>query len=220
MKKYKLALFDLDGTILNTVKDLQQSINHCLERYNYPLKTEAEVASFMGNGIRRLCELAVPCNTETKIIDEVFEEFNKYYAVHCNDYTKPYDGIIDIVNKLKENGVIVTVVSNKADYAVQPLLKSHFNGVFEYGVGLKEGIRKKPYPDSCNEIINKYKIDKKDTVYIGDTEVDIATAKNAGIDCVSVSWGFRSRKELIDAGASLIIDDVDELLGVILWLNF
>jgi len=217
MNKYKLALFDLDGTILNTVKDLQLSINHCLDKYNFPNKSEKEVASYMGNGIRRLCELAVPTGTDIKIIDEIFDMFNDYYAVHCNDYTKPYDGIIETVNKIKENGVIVTVISNKADYAVQPLLRNHFNGVFEYGVGLKEGIRKKPHPDSCNEIINKFNIKKNDAVYIGDTEVDIETAKNAGIDCISVSWGFRSKKELEDAGASIIIDNVSDLIRLVKW---
>lgn len=212
MKRYKLAIFDLDGTILNTIKDLTNTMNHALDLYNLPNVNEKQVATYLGNGIRRLCELAVPINTDIKVIDGVFNAFNEYYTIHCNDYTSPYDGIIDVINKIKENGIKVAVVSNKADYAVKPLLNHHFKDIFEYGVGLKDGIRKKPYPDSCNEILNKLNIDRKEAVYIGDTEVDIETAKNAGMDCISVSWGFRSKEELINAGACKIIDGPDLLV--------
>ena len=141
----------------------------------------------------------------------MFEVFNGHYAVHCNDNTKSYDGITELIKRLKKNGIKTAVVSNKADYAVQTLVKKYFNGLFDYAVGEKAGVGKKPCPDSVNEVLRVLDIPKEQAVYIGDSEVDIATAKNAKMDCIAVDWGFRDRSVLIQSGATLIVSDTESL---------
>lgn len=214
--KYKLAIFDMDGTILDTLNDLKDSLNYVLNMFGMPTRTLEEVRSFIGNGIRLLIERGVPKNTPSEQTDKVFKMFNEYYAVHCADTTKPYDGIEKIILKLKENGIKVAVVSNKSDYAVQSLCKQYFDGLFDFAVGACEGVRKKPYPDTVNKVLKKFDISKDDAVYIGDSEVDVETAQNAEMDCISVDWGYRDRDVLINAGAKLIVSDTANLLKEII----
>ena len=166
---------------------------------------------FVGNGIRNLIIRAAPPATDENTIDKMFAVFNEHYAVHCNDNTRPYDGIADLLKQLRINGVKTAVVSNKADYAVQTLVEKFFSGLFDYAVGEKAGVRKKPCPDSVNEVLKTLNIDRKDAVYIGDSEVDIATAENAKMDCISVDWGFRDRNVLIKNGATVIVSKTDRL---------
>lgn len=209
--KYKLAVFDMDGTILNTLEDLNDSLNFSLKENALPVRTLDETRCFVGNGIRRLVELGVPENSEPETVDRVFECFNKHYAVHCNDKTKAYDGIAGLIKRLDSLGIRTAVVSNKSDYAVQTLCRDYFDGLFGFALGLKDGVRKKPYPDSVNLALEKFGVKKEEAVYIGDSEVDIMTAKNAGTDCISVDWGFRTDEELIKAGAEKIVRNIDEL---------
>jgi len=214
--KYKLAVFDLDGTILNTLDDLADSLNHCLSVFKMPERTIDEVRRFVGNGIRKLIERAVPENSSDDDINMVYNEFIKYYGEHCSDKTKAYDGIENLIENLRKSGCHTAVVSNKADYAVQELCRKYFNGCFDYAVGEREGISRKPSPDSVNEVLEKLNISRKDSVYIGDSDVDIMTAANAGMDCISVSWGFRDCEFLKEHGASLIVDSPDEIRKLIL----
>lgn len=209
--KHKLAIFDMDGTILDTLEDLKNSMNYTLEQFNCPKRTLDEVRLFVGNGIRNLIIRAAPPATDENTIDKMFAVFNEHYAVHCNDNTRPYDGIADLLKQLRINGVKTAVVSNKADYAVQTLVEKFFSGLFDYAVGEKAGVRKKPCPDSVNEVLKTLNIDRKDAVYIGDSEVDIATAENAKMDCISVDWGFRDRDVLIKNGATVIVSKTDRL---------
>lgn len=209
--KHKLAIFDMDGTILDTLADLKNSMNYTLEQFNCPKRTLDEVRLFVGNGIRNLIIRAAPPATDENTIDKMFAVFNEHYAVHCNDNTRPYDGIADLLKQLRINGVKTAVVSNKADYAVQTLVEKFFSGLFDYAVGEKAGVRKKPCPDSVNEVLKTLNIDRKDAVYIGDSEVDIATAENAKMDCISVDWGFRDRDVLIKNGATVIVSKTDRL---------
>ncbi len=209
--KHKLAIFDMDGTILDTLADLKNSMNYTLEQFNCPKRTLDEVRLFVGNGIRNLIIRAAPPATDENTIDKMFAVFNEHYAVHCNDNTRPYDGIADLLKQLRINGVKTAVVSNKADYAVQTLVEKFFSGLFDYAVGEKAGVRKKPCPDSVNEVLKTLNIDRKDAVYIGDSEVDIATAENAKMDCISVDWGFRDRNVLIKNGATVIVSKTDRL---------
>ena len=209
--KHKLAIFDMDGTILDTLADLKNSMNYTLEQFNCPKRTLDEVRLFVGNGIRNLIIRAAPPSTDENTIDKMFAVFNEHYAVHCNDNTRPYDGIADLLKQLRINGVKTAVVSNKADYAVQTLVEKFFSGLFDYAVGEKAGVRKKPCPDSVNEVLKTLNIDRKDAVYIGDSEVDIATAENAKMDCISVDWGFRDRDVLIKNGATVIVSKTDRL---------
>ncbi len=208
---YNYVIFDLDGTILNTLDDLYDSVNFALSAFSLPLRTKHEITTFVGNGIKKLIERSVPENTDKALTESVYFEFNKYYKLHSNDKTKPYDGITELINLLRNNGKKIAVVSNKVDYAAKSLCSLHFPDAFDYVIGQQENIRKKPYPDSVNAVIEYMGANKSETVYIGDSEIDIATAKNADIDCISVLWGFRTRSELINSGASVLASDTKDL---------
>lgn len=209
--RYELAIFDLDGTVLDTLDDLTDSINYALKCSGFPKRTKDEVRSFVGNGIKRLCEAAVPNGATAEDVDQVFSDFNEHYAVHCHDKTRPYDGICDMIRRLREEGLRTAVVSNKADYAVQKLVSRYFPDSFDAVTGERSGIEKKPAPDLVDAVIDKIGIPKERTVYIGDSEVDVATARNAGIDLIAVDWGFRSFFCLKKAGAGKIVSTIEEL---------
>ncbi len=210
--KYKLLIFDMDGTILNTLEDITDGLNYALNTAKLPLRTMAEVRSFIGDGIRKLIERGVPTGTPSDKIDEVYGIFTEYYSIHSTDKTKPYDGILELLEELKQMGCKVAVVSNKADYAVRKLCDKYFSGVFDRAIGERENVPKKPAPDSLNEVLKQLGIQKSEAVYIGDSEVDIKTASNAGMDCIIVDWGFRERQYLVSCGADKIVSNVEELL--------
>lgn len=213
---YKLAVFDMDGTILDTLEDLKDSTNFALEKCGYPTRSYDEVRRFVGNGIRKLIERAVPEGLTVEQIDRVHEVFTEHYKVHCADKTKAYDGIKPLLEKLRASGVKTAVVSNKADYGVQELCKEYFNGLFDYAVGEREGIRRKPAPDAVNEALRVLGIDKSEAVYIGDSDVDFETAKNAELPCISVLWGFRDEEFLREKGATLFVRDPAEIYDIIM----
>ena len=213
---YKLAVFDMDGTILDTLEDLKDSTNFALEKCGYPTRSYDEVRRFVGNGIRKLIERAVPEGLTTEQIDRVHEVFTEHYKVHCADKTKAYDGIKPLLEKLRASGVKTAVVSNKADYGVQELCKEYFDGLFDYAVGEREGIRRKPAPDAVNAALRVLGIDKSEAVYIGDSDVDFETAKNAELPCISVLWGFRDEEFLREKGATLFVRDPAEIYDIIM----
>lgn len=200
MKK-QLIIFDLDGTILNTLEDLADSVNYALVSNQLPTRTRKEIRRFVGNGIRKLIERAVPKGCKDTIVDKVFADFGEYYKEHYADKTCPYDGILELLSELQNKKYHLAVVSNKADFAVQELCETYFPRKFEYVVGERKGIRRKPYPDSVQEVLDKLQINKENAVYVGDSEVDIETAKNAGIKMICVEWGFRDRAYLMKQGA-------------------
>ncbi len=214
--KYKLAIFDLDGTVLDTIDDLADSVNHALTENSLPTRTTAEVCSFVGNGIRSLIERSVPEGTDSAVTDAVFDEFREYYKTHNAVKTRPYDGICDMLHSLKDRGITLAVLSNKADFAVQTLVEMYFPGIFDYVAGEKVGVPRKPAPDAVNAILAELDFDRKEAVYIGDSEVDIKTAANADMDCISVTWGFRDEAKLKDEGASCLARTVSELEAAIL----
>ena len=213
--KYTIAIFDLDGTILNTLEDLADSTNYALKTYGYPERTMDEVRQFVGNGIRKLMERAVPEGTPVEEIDRVHETFTAHYKVHCADKTRPYDGIMELLQNLKKDGCKLAVVSNKADYGVQELCKQYFDGVFDFAVGEREGIRKKPAPDSVNEVLKTLGCSRDRAVYIGDSDVDIQTAANAQMDHIIVEWGFRDVPFLISKGAKVLVEKPEEILEIV-----
>lgn len=213
---YKLAIFDMDGTILDTLEDLKDSVNYALCECGYPERTYDEVRSFVGNGIRKLIERAVPDGTSLENIDNVHNAFTDYYKLHCADKTKAYDGIKPLISELRRNGIKTAVVSNKADYGVQELCREYFDGLFDYAVGEREGIRRKPAPDSVNEALKVLGFDKSEAVYIGDSDVDFETAENAGLPCISVLWGFRDEDFLRKIGAKTFVSKPSEILDIIL----
>ncbi len=213
--KYTTILFDLDGTILNTVEDLNGSLNFVLKKYGLPLRSVAETAAFLGNGIRRLIELGAGETVPAETVDAMFADFKAYYEVHCLDKTRPYEGIPELVASLRAAGKKTAVVSNKADFAVQELVERFFPGLFDFAVGEREGVRRKPAPDAVNEALKQLHAARDEAVYIGDSEVDIATAKNAGLPCVCVAWGFRSEEQLIEAGGETIVPSVAALRALL-----
>nr|MBR6778380.1 HAD-IA family hydrolase [Clostridia bacterium] len=210
---YETIIFDLDGTLLNTLDDLWNAVNAALQKFGLPTRTREEVRSFIGNGIVKLMERAAG-EVEKQVFDGVLAEFKRYYGKHCEDCTKPYEGIMELLEYLKGKGIKTAVVSNKADFAVKKLADGYFKGLLREAVGENEeaGIRKKPAPDSLLAVMERLGAGTRSTVYVGDSEVDIQTAKNAGVDCISVTWGFKDKDFLIANGAKTLIDAPKELL--------
>ncbi|MGN0395033.1 MAG: HAD family hydrolase [Coprococcus sp.] len=212
MKKYSTVIFDLDGTLLNTLEDLTDSVNYALSLYGYKERGIDEVRMFVGNGIRKLIERAVPPKTDVEIIDKVFAAFKQHYLNNMMNKTKPYDGIMTLLSELNKRGVAMAIVSNKYDQGVKGLNRHFFSDYIKVAIGESENIAKKPAPDTVYEAVRKLGINPEDAVYVGDSDVDIATAENSGLDCISVTWGFRDRTFLEEKGATVIIDEPCELL--------
>lgn len=194
--KYRLAIFDLDGTILSTLEDLAAAVNHALRENAMPERTVDEVRRFVGNGVEKLIRRAVPAGADEAAIMKVLEDFRAYYNVHSNDHTGPYPGISEMMKKLRSNGVFVAIHSNKYDAAVQKLCALHFPGMYDHALGEGALSPKKPDPQGAFSLMRMCGVEAKDAIYIGDSEVDLMTAQNAGIDVAWVSWGFRKESEL------------------------
>lgn len=209
--KYKIVIFDLDGTILNTLDDLADSTNYALKVNGMPERSVEEIKHFVGNGIRKLMERAVPQGTQEDEIVKVHSTFTEYYKIHCADKTRPYDGIKELIERIRSLGIKTAVVSNKADYGVQTLCRDYFPGLFDYAVGEREGIHRKPYPDSVNEVLRCFNVDRTEALYIGDSEVDIQTSANAGMDVCMVGWGFRDENYLKAQGAKFVVHTPEEI---------
>ncbi len=214
--KYQLAILDLDGTILNTLDDLADSLIHVLAQHGFPQHTVDEVRMMVGNGIFNLIKRALPNGTEQANVEAVYAEFNAYYKMHSADKTKPYNGITEMLEQLKAGGVKLAVVSNKADYAVQDLCVKYFSGFFYAVAGEKSGVPKKPAPNGVNNILAELGIERNKSVYIGDSDVDLQTAANAEMDCIAVKWGFRDEKLLRECGAEAIVSSPDDIVKIIL----
>lgn len=212
----KMVIFDLDGTLLDTLDDLCNSVNYSLRTNNFPERSLAEVRTFVGNGIRLLIERSVPEGTSKELIDKTFECFKTYYAVHCNDKTKTYPGVMDMLKELKKNGYKIAVLSNKAQYAVTKLCDIYFNNLLDDAVSARENVAKKPSPDALYICAENNNINLNNVIYVGDSDVDVATANNAGVKGIAVTWGFRSRELLIKCGAENLADNTDELLQILL----
>lgn len=213
--RFDTAIFDLDGTILDTLSDLSDSVNYALKKNGLPARTEDEVRSFVGNGIRLLIERAVPENTHQSVVDNCFNDFKSHYKTNSTNKTKPYDGISEVLNELKKQGIKIALVSNKADFAVQELMVRYFPGVFDFATGERDGVRRKPYPDSVFAAMEYLNADKNKTVYIGDSEVDVETARNCQIPCIAVSWGFRDREVLTKLNPEYIIDETNQITEIL-----
>ena len=210
----KLIIFDLDGTLLYTLEDLCASTNFALKSAGLPERSLDEVRRFVGNGIRKLIERAVPEGTDAELTDSVFAAFKTHYTANCENKTAPYPGIPELLRSLKERGATLGVVSNKADKPAKKLIAHYFPGAFDSVVGEPEGVRKKPAPDSVFETARSLGCDMDDAVYVGDSDVDFRTAENAGCKCVLVSWGFRERR-LLDTFGAPVADSAQELLEIL-----
>ena len=213
------VIFDLDGTLLNTLDDIADSCNRALEKYGYPERTIDEIRTFVGNGLGVLIEKALPDSKKTEDYEAVLDSMKKIYAENCLVKTGPYDGILSMLERISSKGIKSAIVSNKPDEQVKELAEIFFSKYIskEVAVGENEsaGIRRKPALDSVLAILDKWKIQKEHVVYVGDSDVDIATANNAGIKCISATWGFRSRNFLIEHGAQCIVDAPDEVVALV-----
>ncbi len=216
MPKYKVAVFDMDGTILNTLDDMTVACNYTLDRMGMPQRTIDEVRMFVGNGIPKLVERIAPAGTDEETLKKMLDIFMPFYSAHSMDKTGPYAGIPELLKKLKDNGIKLACVSNKADAAMRKLCEVFFTGLFDDAEGERVGVNKKPAPDMVWAALDKMGARKEDAVYIGDSNVDYETAVNSGLDCISVTWGFRTRESLEKLGSKCIVDTPDEVFDVIM----
>lgn len=216
MVKYDAIIWDMDGTLLDTLDDLTDSVNFALAAFSQPLRTRQEIRAFIGNGVGRLLELSVPGGRENPQFAEIFSVFQNRYDLSCNDKTRPYAGLDTLLPELKHRGFRMAIVSNKVDSALKELAELYFKGLMELAIGDAEGLRRKPHPDKLLDALETMGVAKDRAVYIGDTEVDLQTAENAEVDCICVSWGYRDRPALLDAGARVIIDSPEALLRLVL----
>lgn len=210
--KYNTYIFDLDGTLLDTLQDLANAVNHAMREMNYPERTVDEVRRFIGNGIRMLIKRAAPQDISVEDYEKTLAVFTAYYLDHIADFTKPYDGITEVIETLKSKGCKVAVVSNKADEAAKKVVKDYFGDIFDMVVGKMDRFPSKPEPDSVLYVIETLGADKDKCIYSGDSEVDVQTAHNAGLPCIGVTWGNRDVSELIAAGAEYIVEKPNEIL--------
>lgn len=210
------VIFDLDGTLLDTLTDLALSVNHALRLNNMPERTIDEVKSFIGNGVPTLIKRSVPKNTDHQQTEKCIEDMRTHYIKHSMDNTKPYDGICTLLKELRNNGIKTAVVTNKLEPVAQDLCKEIFGDAFTCVVG-DNGIDKcKPAPDNVLRALNIIGSEASQSFYVGDSDVDMITAKNAKIESIGVLWGFRDKQTLVDSGADHIVNDTDELFSVII----
>lgn len=212
---YNTVIFDMDGTILNTLEDLKDSLNYALDQMGYPSRTLDEVRMFVGNGARLLIERAVPAGTTKEACDKCLEIYGKHYATNMQNKTRPYDGILDLLEELKDRNYKLAIVSNKFDASVKALCKDHYDEYIKVAIGESQNVARKPAPDSVYTAMKELGSKGEESIYIGDSDVDVETAHNAGLKCVGVTWGFRSREILLNAGADYIIDKPMELVQIL-----
>ncbi len=205
------VIFDMDGTVLNTLDDLATSVNYVLTRYGMPVHCTEDYRRYFGNGIRYALECAVPKGTEETTIDQMLPVFKEHYNSHCLDKTRPYDGIPELMKALRDRGFKLAIVSNKIDSAVKELNAKFFSAYVDVTIGEREGIRRKPAPDTVVQALKELKSSKHEAVYIGDSEVDLQTAANAGLPCISVLWGFREKDFLTEQGATVFANTPQEI---------
>lgn len=211
MNTYKTYIFDLDGTLLDTLNDLHASCNYALKVHGMPIRTKEEVRQFVGNGVKKLMERAIPNGLDNPLFEDTLQTFRQHYLLHNLDTTRPYPGIMEMLDKLKEQGKNIAVVSNKFYTATQDLCKHFFGDTIQVAIGEREDIKKKPAPDTVLEALRQLQATKQDAVYVGDSDVDVETARNSGIPCISVLWGFRSKSFLLSHGATTFIESPSEL---------
>lgn len=210
------VIFDLDGTILNTLDDLTDAVNFAMESHGFPTHSADKIKTFIGNGIRKLVERSIPLNCSEEVLNECFLDFCRYYEEHMNDKTAPYDGIEQLLKELQEADFKTAVVTNKADFAAQSLCKKMFGDLITVTVGANDNIRHKPCPDGTLKALKILGESAENAYFTGDSDVDVKTAENAGIDFIGVLWGFRDKAVLESAGASVFAQNVQELKGLLL----
>ena len=217
----KLVIFDLDGTLLNTIEDLGNAANYALSRNGYPTHSLASYPFFVGNGVRNLIRKALPDDARTdSIIESLLKDFKEYYNEHNTDCTKPYDGIEELLRNLQDNGVKIAVASNKYQQATEKIIAHYFGDIdFVAVYGQREGVNVKPDPSVVFSILSDAKVPKSEVLYVGDSGVDMETARRACVDSVGVTWGFRSEKELNEYHADMIVNKASDIFDIVMKEN-
>jgi phosphoglycolate phosphatase len=215
LMRYNTVIFDLDGTLLNTLDDLRDSLNEVLTSKSYSPKSLEEVRRFVGNGVRNLIRMSIPEECNDEVVTHVMEEFKENYKHNMQNKTRPYNGIMELLLDLYRYNYKIAIVSNKYDSAVKELARTYFGNLIPVAIGETAEIKRKPAPDSIYTAVQELGSDLSSTILVGDSETDVRTAKNAGIPCIGVTWGFRCREVLRSEGADYLIDTPKELLTLI-----
>lgn len=217
----KLVIFDLDGTLLNTIEDLGNAANYALSLNGYPTHSLASYPFFVGNGVRNLIRKALPDDMRTdSIIESLLKDFKEYYNEHNTDCTKPYDGIEELLRNLQDNGVKIAIASNKYQQATEKIIAHYFGDIdFVAVYGQREGVNVKPDPSVVFSILSDAKVPKSEVLYVGDSGVDMETARRACVDSVGVTWGFRSEKELNEYHADMIVNKASDIFDIVMKEN-
>lgn len=213
---YKTVIFDLDGTLLDTLDDLMNAVNFALREFSFPERNREEIRSFIGNGVIKLMERSTPADTDPETQGKCLDTFRRYYLEHMADNTVPYEGIIPMLERLKSEGISTAVVSNKLHSAVVGLCEDYFPSLIDIPLGVAEEPERKPSPLNVYKAMEKLSSDIENTIYVGDSNVDVETAHNASLKCIGVTWGFRDRDELLSHSCDFIADTTDEVLTLIL----
>lgn len=211
LNNIKGIIFDLDGTLLDTIEDLKDTVNVVLKEFGYPERTLEQIRNSIGYGVQHLFASSLPGGKENPVFEKAFARVQEEYILHSNKKTKPYDGIYRMLEELKNRNIKCAVVSNKPDFVVQEIMPLYFPETFIYSSGERQGINRKPAPDLVYEALNALGLQKEEAVYAGDSDTDILTARNAGMECISCAWGFRTLEELKAAGATILINSPLEL---------
>ena len=209
---YKTVIFDLDGTLLDTIEDMTDGINYVMQQFGFDQHTIEEIKSMVGNGMPKLIERVVPGGTSNPVYETVYEQYKEYYGSHCRIKTRPYDGILELLAQLRHQGFQIGIVSNKNHGKVVQLKEDFFADYIEVAIGQQENTRKKPAPDTVFMAMKELNASGQETLYVGDSEVDKMTADHAGLTCVLVSWGFRNREMLVSLKPGAVIDRPEQLL--------
>lgn len=213
---YKTVIFDLDGTLLDTLDDLMNSVNFALREFSFPERSRNEIRSFIGNGVIKLMERSTPENTDSETQEKCLQCFRSHYLGHMADNTAPYEGIIPLLERLRAAGIGTAVVSNKLHSAVVGLCEDYFPSLINEALGVAEEAERKPSPLNVLKAMERLSSDKENTVYVGDSNVDVETAHRAGLKCIGVTWGFRDRENLLYHNCDFIADTADEVLELIM----
>ncbi len=214
--KYEAVIFDLDGTLTDTLGDLKNSVNYAMREFGFPERTLEEVRSFVGNGVRKLIYLSVPENTDSATAERCLAVFKEYYKNNSLVETKPYDGITEMLENIKSKGIKTAVVTNKMHEAAEEIVRIFFGNLIDITLGQVDGVAQKPQPDGIYYVLDKLGVSKEKSIYVGDSEVDCITAKNAKIPCIGVTWGFRDESVLVENGADYIADIPEEIIGYVI----
>lgn len=214
-KEIDTIIFDLDGTLLNTLDDLHACFNEAISKFGYPTRSLEEIRSFVGNGIKKAIKRALPCKVEEAELNNIVNYFREYYKAHMLEFTKPYEGIIELLEELRAKNYKIGVVSNKYDVAVKELCQNYFKDLIMVAVGESDGVRKKPETDGVLKAVKELNSDLEKIIYVGDSDVDIMTAQNVGVECISVLWGFRDEKFLRQHGGKFFAKKPKDIINII-----